>query len=1168
MAVTFVLGRAGSGKTRFCLDAIAAELARPDETRRLLFVVPEQAAFQMERALALHAPRGAYWRAEVLSFSRLAQRVFNELGFEPPLLRPAARRMALRAVLESRPSAARVFGAAAGTPGFLAQLDRLIEELLREALRPENLQRGAAQMGDEGLRRRGRALAELYAGYLEWFGPERLDPAQRLAALRARLDELSWPAEAFVWVDGFAGFTGEELETLSFLARRARELWITLLLDPAAPVVRSPDHPSDPLRLFHRIEMTYRQLRQRFEIFGVEVGPAVELCPPAAPRFLEAPALADLEGSLAAPFGVTSMLRRAGATDAGARPPDALEYAESQTTIDEPGIEPVVRVFECATHLDEIRAAAHHIRRSVRQSGGTLHFRDFALIARDLNPLADTIADVFTEYEIPHFIDRRRSLGSHALVRFARALLETLTEDFSVAAATRLLQCELLPLDRAQAETLENLILENDVHGLELWGRPNWEYEWQPELAADALATLHERRLRIVEALEPLVASVHAAAGATGAEWARRLHETFVALGTSARLEEWIAEARQGGATEVAETHRLAWEAWCDVLDDLFTVLGSQRLSAATTAAILGSALDELSVGLAPPTLDQVLVSSIERSRHPDIKYAWLMAFNDGIFPAIPAEDALLTTQDRERLAGAGLSALRSRREDAFAERLLAYIALTRPSRGLTISFAAADVGGNPLGPSVLLAEVLQALPNVAVTRNDLDDPPECAAEFARGYLTARAARIAAFESYEGLRAALLDDPDAGVEITRLLRGLDYRNAPPPIPGYARRANDPSGVIWSGSPSELERYIQCPFLHFAHHALRLAPRRAEAAEPLVLGRRAHEMLAAAVQNMIRSRRSVRDVSDEDWSAELERARREVDGRLASDFAARRPQSAFHAGTQFELVRETLLAQAGRWRRGDFEPLACERQFRPGTANALPALTLSIGDSRTVLLNGVIDRIDSCDDGKQRHLLVFDYKSSTPATGWLCLTQERLQAATYLLAVEQAFGAAGGARVAGVFFVPLYPKTEELKKAAGPEPVVEIERMKLYKPRGWLDTAVATWLDRELGQESSPVAQMKLKKDGGFNRAASRDVLTTQELDALLRQAEQTIYYGAERLARGLIDVTPLLEAKRLACLNCDYATVCRYEPAFNRPRRAETTLPTRVQQTADAGDEA
>ncbi len=64
MGVRFLLGRAGAGKTHTCLQELAAALqtrapiAPPLGHPPLIFLTPEQATFQSERALARLA-RGA-----------------------------------------------------------------------------------------------------------------------------------------------------------------------------------------------------------------------------------------------------------------------------------------------------------------------------------------------------------------------------------------------------------------------------------------------------------------------------------------------------------------------------------------------------------------------------------------------------------------------------------------------------------------------------------------------------------------------------------------------------------------------------------------------------------------------------------------------------------------------------------------------------------------------------------------------------------------------------------------------------------------------------------------------------------------------------------------------------------------------------------------------------
>jgi ATP-dependent helicase/nuclease subunit B len=97
------------------------------------------------------------------------------------------------------------------------------------------------------------------------------------------------------------------------------------------------------------------------------------------------------------------------------------------------------------------------------------------------------------------------------------------------------------------------------------------------------------------------------------------------------------------------------------------------------------------------------------------------------------------------------------------------------------------------------------------------------------------------------------------------------------------------------------------------------------------------------------------------------------------------------------------------------------------------------------------------------------------------------------------------------------------------------------------------LDEQLGSQVSPVAQMRLKKDGGFQQTS--DARPTEEIEARLGLVEQTILHAAGGVVAGEIDVAPLLDGGRLPCDWCAYRPVCRFERAFNRIRVAEVTLP-------------
>ncbi|MBN2445315.1 MAG: exodeoxyribonuclease V subunit gamma, partial [Phycisphaerae bacterium] len=747
MAVTFILGRAGSGKTARCVRGVLEALRDPREQRRLILLVPEQASFQMERALALHAPNDGYSRASVLSFSRLAQQVWSDLGVHPPLVSRGARALALRNVTLRLAEGVETLRPATRTHGFYVQLERLVEELLREGVMPEDLRRSAAALPAGRTRLKTEEIAAIYAGYMDWLGADRVDPALRLKLLRERLEQLPWLSEAAIWVDGFAGFTGQETLTLVALARRARELHITLLLDPdGVPLDRDPDE----LHLFHRTVLTYRDLRAQFGAAGAAVTGNVILSSARLPRYQQSPTLARLEAGLVS-------------ADASPAPADVPPAS--------------VRVLQCQTHRDEARQAARHIRERVIESGGAVRFRDFAVIARDLAPLADTIAEVFDDFGIPYFLDRRRPLRGHPLSRLMHGLLDAAASDCSMAAMLRLMHTGLLPLTRDEAEEIEATLIEHQVRGVATWRRAAWDFEAERTLFGSGHAArpprgrrdaTHDARSRIVSALDALWQLVRHETPTTGATWARRIYECLDELDVRRRIETWIAEAQGDSDWEAAELHRLAWDALCEMLDDLHAVLGDTPARVGEVMHILSASIAECTLGLAPPTLDQVLISSIDRSRHPDIKHAWIIGFNEGLFPARPADDTLLTTAERQALTDAGSAAPKPRRDEAFDERLLAYIALTRASEDVTISFATLDEEGHTLPASSLLEDVRRALPGLQVIRCDVKEAPTTLREFVRGDLETRsrsAADPAAIVRCDRLRASLAGDERYGAAL-------------------------------------------------------------------------------------------------------------------------------------------------------------------------------------------------------------------------------------------------------------------------------------------------------------------------------------------------------------------------------------------------------------------
>ena len=74
MALQFITGGAGSGKTRYLYEhAIRESLAHPDLT--YLVVVPEQYTMQTQKEIIRLHPRHGVLNIDIVSFKRLACRV-------------------------------------------------------------------------------------------------------------------------------------------------------------------------------------------------------------------------------------------------------------------------------------------------------------------------------------------------------------------------------------------------------------------------------------------------------------------------------------------------------------------------------------------------------------------------------------------------------------------------------------------------------------------------------------------------------------------------------------------------------------------------------------------------------------------------------------------------------------------------------------------------------------------------------------------------------------------------------------------------------------------------------------------------------------------------------------------------------------------------------------
>ena len=102
MSLQFVLGSSGSGKTEYIYRKVVEEAGKHPK-KNYLVIVPEQFTLATQEMLVDLSANGAIMNVDVLSFKRLAFRVFDDLGINRlDILEETGKNLVLRRVAQEK----------------------------------------------------------------------------------------------------------------------------------------------------------------------------------------------------------------------------------------------------------------------------------------------------------------------------------------------------------------------------------------------------------------------------------------------------------------------------------------------------------------------------------------------------------------------------------------------------------------------------------------------------------------------------------------------------------------------------------------------------------------------------------------------------------------------------------------------------------------------------------------------------------------------------------------------------------------------------------------------------------------------------------------------------------------------------------------------------------
>lgn len=235
MSLRLIYGRSGTGKSHFCMQEIRnilEEQLRGQPKRPLILLVPEQYSMQAERALVQTAPRGGAIDAQVLSFRRMAYRVFNEVGgFTRRHISPSGRSMLIYRIIQELKDNLNYFGKVAGQSGFVSTISELISELKRYNITPDSIEELHTRIEDEALKEKLKEIGAIYRRFEETLHLRYIDADDDLTLMAEKLPESTQFDGAEIWIDEFSGFTPQEYSVIEELLKKSKRVNVCLCTD-------------------------------------------------------------------------------------------------------------------------------------------------------------------------------------------------------------------------------------------------------------------------------------------------------------------------------------------------------------------------------------------------------------------------------------------------------------------------------------------------------------------------------------------------------------------------------------------------------------------------------------------------------------------------------------------------------------------------------------------------------------------------------------------------------------------------------------------------------------------------------------------------------------------------------------------------------------------------
>lgn len=1118
MSLRFYFGSSGSGKsTKVYREMIRRSME--EKKRQFLIVVPDQFTMQTQKELVRLHERGGIMNIDVLSFSRLAHRVLEEVGGgDIPVLDDTGKSLVLRRVASELKPELKVIGSNLDKQGYIHEVKSAISEFMQYGIGYKELEELVRACGDrKALSYKLEDIRILYEGFVSYIREKYITTEETMDLLRKSLSKSGIVKNSVVVFDGFTGFTPIQYRVIGELFHYADEVIVTLTL----PETEDPFQRDGEQNLFHLSRKTAQDLVRLAQQEGIARGRDVYMTVSAGEkqdetggRFRNNPCLAHLERHL---FRYPLIPYR-GETDG------------------------IMNFYIASTPKEEVLQTAVKIMKLVREQGYC--YRDIAVITGDMQTYGTHVEEVFEDFGIPCFLDCTRGILLNPFIESIRSALGILIRNFSYESVFLYLRSGMAGFTEEETDVLENYVLETGIRGKSAWGKKFSRRTGEMGENTEPLERLNGLRERLMERLEPLLNREHG----TAAEYVEALYDFLTAGETEEKLKESEAFFKEKNDLARAREYGQIYRLVMDLLDQIYFLIGKEEMTVQEFLDILNAGFSEIEVGTIPQNVDRVLIGDMERTRLTEIRALFFIGVNDGNIPKNCSKGGILSDLDREFLSRTGWELSPAPRQQMFIQRFYLYLNLTKPKERLYLSCSKVKNDGSAVRPSYLLNTMKTLYPSVPLEipeagpvmdrlltgDQSLDFLADLYREYASGRLNEEQEKI-----FCSILTACRRENGDRERTDRLEQAAFSRYLRTDLSKVTARAI--YGSILENSVSRLELFASCAYAHFLQYGLALKERKEYGFENVDMGNVFHKCLEKFADGLKNSSYTWLDFPEEYGKRQIEDYMDEVAAEYGNTVLYSDERSMYAITRMKRILERTVSVLQNQLQKGSFRPVNYEVGFRQEVD--LDQVDIALTDQEKMYLKGRIDRVDLEEDGDSVYVKIIDYKSGEKQFDLVALYYGlQLQLVVYMnAAVSMLQKKHPGKEIipAALLYYHVADPSVEMTAPMSPEEVNE-KLLEELRMNGVVnsDPDILRKLDGTF-EKKSAVIPVERKKDG--NLTAGSSCMSTEELKILSRYVTKKTEEAGRRILDGEIEVNPYEKGNRNACTYCRFRGVCGFD---------------------------